>query len=236
MNTTSDVNDSYFIDAAELADSGQRTTPFRTISVVSITNATKTVVLDATQYLTKFKDAPIEPGDLITISGATGGNGLFTVASITNENTLVLEEFPGANGTGGSANFYYKGGAKTIGVNPTGRSNFTGTDLQTVLNQLDAAISAGGVSQYDFLLENEPPSPSNNYSNTKTGNLITSETWKRLDTTNIKVITYTYTGNRVATETRNIYDITGVIIVAQLVITYTYTGNFVTSATRVRVI
>lgn len=230
----SDLQDIDFIDANELAATGQRVSPYRTISVVSITNATKTIVLNTPEGLTLFVDLPVQPGDLITISGATAGNGDFTVDTIVDQTTLTIIESPGANGTGGSANFYYRGGAKEVGVNPTGRSNFTGTDLQTVLNQIDGAISAGGVSLNDFLLENEPPAPSNNYSNTFVGNHVTQEVWKRLDTTNIKTIDYTYVGNRCTVEVRKVYASDGVTINAQLTITYTYVGNKMTSDTRVR--
>lgn len=230
----SDLKDSDILDKEELSAIGTRVTPFRTISVVSITNATKIIVLNASEYLTKYYDAPIESGDLITISGATAGNGDYTVDAIINENTLSILESPGANGTGGSANFYYKSGASNIGVNPTGRTNFTGTNLQTVLNQLDGAISAGGVSLYDFLLENDPPSPNNNYSNTIIGNLVLNESWRRIDTTLLKKIDYTFSGNRCTNEVRKIYAADGTTIVAQLTIVYTYSDNKVISATRTR--
>lgn len=95
-----------------------------------------------------------------------------------------------------------------------------------------------GVAYIEFLLDNEPIAETGAtdaaYSTTYSGNNITNETWKRNDTTNIKTIDYTYTGNRVTTEVRKVYAADGTTIVAQVTWTYTYTGNNLTSATMIR--
>lgn len=108
--------------------------------------------------------------------------------------------------------------------------------LTKTLTQLAAASS--GVPYYEFLLDNEPIEETGAtdaaYSTTYSGNNITNETWKRNDTTNIKTIDYTYTGNKVTTEVRKVYAANGSTIVAQVTWTYTYTGNNLTSATMIR--
>lgn len=94
------------------------------------------------------------------------------------------------------------------------------------------------IRYYEFLLDNEPTAETGAtdaaYSTTYSGNNITNETWKRNDTTNIKTIDYTYTGNRVTTEVRKVFAADGTTIVAEVTWSYTYTGNNLTSATMIR--
>lgn len=80
----------------------------------------------------------------------------------------------------------------------------------------------------DFLLDNEPASLHNTYSNTILSGNVTQEVWVRtVGATNIKVIDYTYTGARVTTEVRRVYALDGTTIIAQSTLTYSYTGSFV---------
>jgi hypothetical protein len=230
-----DLNDIDFFDAPELRADGTLATPYRTITgLVSITAVTSRIVVPATELLTLNRDLPVEVGDRVVISGASGGNGTYKIVAIVDEQRFDVTPAPSANGVGGSAAFYYPAGATKIGIDPTGRSNFTGNTLQDALTQIDVAISASGVSSYDFLLENEPPAPSTTYTTTFTGNFITQERWRRLDTTLIRTIDYTYSSGRVVTEVRKVYAADGTTIDAQLTIAYTYTGNVVSSATRTR--
>lgn len=87
------------------------------------------------------------------------------------------------------------------------------------------------------LLETDPPTPGNTYSNTIVGGKVTQEQWVRtVGGTTIKTIDYTYSPGtpRVITEVRKVYDVNGTLIIAQVTLTYTYTGNQVTGIATVR--
>lgn len=92
-----------------------------------------------------------------------------------------------------------------------------------------------GYTGFDgFLLENDPPTPNTNYSNSYSGSFLSNETWKRVDTSNLKTVDYTFSGGKLTTEIRKVYATNGTTIVAQLTIAYTYTGNKLTSYTSTR--
>ena len=79
----SDIKDTEVTDAVELLSTGALTSAFRTITpLVSITALTKTVVCPVGTLLTKLVDSPVEALDRVVISGATGGNGTYTVDTI----------------------------------------------------------------------------------------------------------------------------------------------------------
>lgn len=86
----------------------------------------------------------------------------------------------------------------------------------------------------DFLLVNEPPEIGTNYIVNRTSNIISSEEWRRVDTTLLKKIEYTRTGGLLTTETRQIFATDGTTIIGQLTISYTRTGGIVTSSAYVR--
>lgn len=100
------------------------------------------------------------------------------------------------------------------------------------------AASSTGPSIDEFLLDNEPVRETGTndatYTPTYSGNLVTLEEWKRDDTTLLKSIAYTYSGNQVTSEVRKVFGIDGSTISAQVTWTYGYTGNRVTSATMTR--
>ena len=233
--TSADLADIAFFDAPELRADGSLVTPYRTIAgLVSVTSGTSTVVVAGTEFLTLNRDEPVEVGDYVVIAGASGGNGTYTVLALVTEQSFTVTPAPGANGTGGSGTFFYPAGATKIGLETAGHTYATSPTVQGSITQLDAAISAGGTSTFDFLLEVEPPAPSTTYANTFSGNTVTQERWRRLDATLIKTIDYTYTGQKVTTEVRKVFAADGTTITAQLTIVYAYTGPTVTSATRTR--
>jgi len=81
----------------------------------------------------------------------------------------------------------------------------------------------------------DPVAPSNNYNATYSGASITQELWRRAsDNSLLKEIDYTYTGSKLTTEIRKVFDSTGITVVAQVTITYTYTGSKLTSYSLVR--
>lgn len=115
-------------------------------------------------------------------------------------------------------------------------NNMTFTDPVAgsyTLTQLSTGGS--GVPYNDFLLDCEPNSQNYSYSISYSGNYVSNETYTRtVGSTTAKTIDYTYTGSKVNTETRRVYNNTGVSVLAQMTITYSYTGNKVTGATYVR--
>ena len=118
-------------------------------------------------------------------------------------------------------------------------NNLTFTDSVTGTKTLaQLATASSGVTYNEFLLDNEPTAVTGatdaSYTVAYSGNQVTSETWKRNDTTNIKTIAYTYTGIKVTSEVRKVYASDGTTIVAQVTWNYTYTGNSLTSATMTR--
>ena len=87
----------------------------------------------------------------------------------------------------------------------------------------------------NLYLENDPPTPGTDYSNTYTGQRVDQEQWKRTsDASLLKQIDYAYTGQKVTTEVRTVYAVNGTTILGQLTITYTYTGQLLTSSAVVR--
>jgi len=87
----------------------------------------------------------------------------------------------------------------------------------------------------NLYLENDPPTPGTDYSNTYTGQRVDQEQWKRTsDASLLKQIDYTYTGQKLTTEVRKVFAANGTTILGQLTITYTYTGQLITSIATVR--
>jgi len=98
--------------------------------------------------------------------------------------------------------------------------------------------SGTGLTYIEFLLDCEPidetGATDSDYTAAYSGNYISLEEWKRNDTTLLKSIDYTYTGNKLSTEVRKVFAADGTTIVAQVTWSYTYTGNKLTSAAMIR--
>lgn len=86
----------------------------------------------------------------------------------------------------------------------------------------------------DFLLDNEPVAYNSTYTVTRTGSLVTKESWFYSGPALTKSIDYTYSNGAVLTEVRKVFAANGVTILGQVTITYAYTNGYVTSATYVR--
>lgn len=97
------------------------------------------------------------------------------------------------------------------------------------------AVTTGVVSTEDFLLANEPNDVGTTYTITRVSGKVTQEKWVRTaDSTNYRVIDYTYIGSKVTTEVRRVYAANGITVIAQMTITYSYTGSNVTGAIATR--
>jgi hypothetical protein len=97
------------------------------------------------------------------------------------------------------------------------------------------AGSGSQASDVDFLLENEPPSPTNLYANTRAGGRVVRETWTNRGTDMlIKSIDYTRVAGKVATEVRKVFGPDGVTVRGQLTVEYSRIGGKVAAATETR--
>jgi hypothetical protein len=140
-----DVDDAEFVDAVELASDGY-TNPYRTVNLVSTTNATGYVVISTPTVLDRLDnvDEPVQVGDVFEILlGAAAG--LYTVQDIIDpDNTFsVLGSIP--NSVGGSGNLYHPSGAYSVGFDPRNTNNVFSTNVQEAIEDLDAAIGDGYV-------------------------------------------------------------------------------------------
>jgi hypothetical protein len=87
----------------------------------------------------------------------------------------------------------------------------------------------------DFLLENEPPSPTNLYANVRVGGRVVRETWTNRGTDMlIKSIDYTRVAGKVATEVRKVFGPDGVTVRGQITIEYSRIGGKIAAATDTR--
>ena len=221
-----DVIDADFVDSAELASDG--TSVYLTTTVTSTTHGTSTVVVGYAsdgEGILYSKDHPVAPGDIVTLSGTSGADGTYHVATIPTDTSFTTVE-PIATSTGGSVSFIYPAGATNVGFDRL---------EQAVTNSNITQQALTDISNHE-LLDSEPVSFGTSYSVTRVNRRVTQEKWvSTIGTLNIKTIDYSYTNGKVSQEVRKVYDKpTGLTVVAQATITYTYTGNLVTSETIVR--
>jgi hypothetical protein len=223
-----DIIDGDFIDAVELKSDG--TVTYLTVTVVSTTSGTQTVVVNIAsdgEGILFGRDHEVVPGDIVVLSGTSGGagDGTYTVATVPTNTSLTVTGAIGTS-TGGNATFYYTSGSTNVGFGQT-KQNITSSNI------LQQALT--DISNHD-LLDNEPVGTGVTYSNTRSGSLITQELW--INTGNsraIREVDYTYTGSKVTTEVRKVFSAAdGTTVIAQVTLTYSYTGSSVTGTTIVR--
>lgn len=222
-----DILDADIVDSDELGSDG--TLVYLTTTVVSTTSGTKVVVInlpaDGEGIRTGF-DHLVEALDKATLTGTSGGlgNGTFTVATVISDTSFSVVEAIGTS-TGGSVSFKYDAGAKRVGVSPTTLAATTATNVQTVIQDID----------HGLLLDTEPVAATNTYAATRTGGVVTQESWTNTATSAlIKTIVYTRTGGVVTQELRTVYASDGTTVVAQETVGYSRTGGVVTGATYTR--
>lgn len=130
-----DVRDSDFVDAEELASDGS--TSYKTSPVTDVVSGTITINPSADYLGLLFGDDPIEGGDVFVLSGATAGNGSYTVDTIVDNTQFTVVEAI-VDSTGGTADFRHPAGALKVGVDPTSLSFTTQTNVQGALEDLTA--------------------------------------------------------------------------------------------------
>jgi hypothetical protein len=138
----SDVYDSEFVDAVELASDGYTasSTPYRTVTLVSTTAATKRVVITSAGVLDRLDnvDEPLQVGDIVVIAGNAAA-GTYTCASIVDATTFTVVEAI-ANSAGGTADFYHPAGALKVGIDNTNISFTTSDNVQGALEDVASGV------------------------------------------------------------------------------------------------
>ena len=132
-----DLRDAGFVDAAELGSDG--TAQYADGGIVAVASG---VIEVSGLYLLDPTTAP-EADDVVVIAGNTAADGEYTVDSVVDNTHLTVNESI-VDGTGGTAVFRHPPGAGRVGVDPTNMGQTIKNWLQGVLEDLDAAIGAGG--------------------------------------------------------------------------------------------
>jgi len=230
--TREDLDDVGFVDAVELAATGGASSAYKSaVTAVSTTSGTKRVVISGFDVSIE-RDTPVQAGDKVVLAGNAAA-GTYTINTIINATTFDVVEAI-VTSTGGTVEFRYPAGAKKVGVDTTGFSSSGATTLQSLLTDLDSSISPG--TNTDFLLDNEPPRPTTNYAITRSGNVVTKEEWKRIDTTLLKSIDYTRASGVITQEDRKVFATDGTTLLGHLRVIYTFGGGQVISAEYTRVV
>jgi hypothetical protein len=224
-----DVRDDDFVDAVELASDG--TASYKTAPVTSVVSGTITVNPSADYLGLVFGDDPIEVGDIFVLTGATAGNGTYTVAAVTDNTQFTVVEAI-VDSTGGSADFRHPAGALKVGVDPTSLSFTTESNLQAALEDLGAGsgITPGQHRNIDQLVHDIAEDAYTEI--TKVGGVTTNVTiWTdNGKTIKIRESQITRTAGKVSQTVDIQYDAAGAVIVGEtLTKTYNRTGGQVTS-------
>lgn len=122
-----------------------------------------------------------------------------------------------------------------VGLERDASGNLTLKDGFAGTVTLSSLIGGSGVSNYDFLLDNEPDAVGTDYAITRSLGKVSQESWTNTSTSAlIKTIDYTRTLGLVTTEVRKVYDSLGTTVVAQLTVVYTRSLGHMASAVYTR--
>jgi hypothetical protein len=135
-----DIRHEDIVDAVEAASDGVTSIIFTGATVVSTTNVTKTVVLSGID-LQRDPDI-VEPGDIVVLSGNAAA-GTYTIDQRIDDTSFTVNETI-ADSTGGLCEARNPSGAARIGVDATGLTYITKTNLQEVIEEIDPQLAGGG--------------------------------------------------------------------------------------------
>lgn len=242
--TKEDLRDVDIVDAVELASDG--TTTYTTgATVVSTTAATKRVVLSGIDLVHDL-DERAESGDLITLSGTTGGaDGTYTIDTVVDSVTVDVVEAV-ADSTGGTADFIHPPGAGKVGCDPTTISGVTATNVQEALEELSTGTTFTPtqhktIRQLIHFIETNSPGdgfgagPYQSEVLPTADPFPTSETWYETSSKTNKICRWegTYNANKtLATETWIVYQSDGTSKAAEATDTISHSGIFETGRSR----
>lgn len=139
---TNDIDDEAIVSERELSSSGSSS--YRSDPVTNVSGGTVTMNPLNGIPVEGFDD-PIQAGDVFVLTGASVGNGTYTIDTVTGPFTFTVAE-PIPDSTGGTGEFRFKPGARMVGVDPTNLGNSGESNLQGVLEDLDSAITGGGLT------------------------------------------------------------------------------------------
>lgn len=146
--SASDIRDEELVDQAELRANGSASSAYRSgVTVSSTTAATKRVVVtgyDPEGLAVGSRDTPAEVGDLLVLSGTTGGaDGTYTIAAVFSGEVQVAEDVP--DSTGGTAEFRNPPGASKVGIDTAAHPNSSAETLQEFVDEVATSLAAPGV-------------------------------------------------------------------------------------------
>ena len=242
--TKEDIEDVEIVDAEELSADGS--TNYTTgATVVSTTSSTKKVVFSSIDLIYD-KDERAEVNDILILTGTSGGgaaDGTYTIASVDDQTSVTVVETI-ADSTGGTADFRHPAGATKVGVDPTNITASTQNDLQGVLEDLDGAIGAGGITEAQHkalraLIHFIDNGPADGFTSgayrEMTGTVFpTAVIWWESSSKLKKIVekTITWTGINPTTIVWKMYDTDGSTVLATVSDAISYSGVFETNRTR----
>lgn len=152
--TKADFKDVDILDSYELRSDGRVITPasvYLTTTGITTDSGTKQVVSSLGpdgEGLLNSADHPVEVNDILVITGTSGGlgDGTFTVATIVDDVTVIVNEAIGTS-TGGTLQWVYPPGGSRVGFNPVGQSVTVATTLQAALTDVANAVIGGGITE-----------------------------------------------------------------------------------------
>jgi hypothetical protein len=224
-----DIADLDLIDAVELGSDG--TVSFKTVPGTDVVTGTvSTNPANDFQGL-QFGDEKIEVGDKAVLSGASAGDGIYTVATIVDNTDFTVVEAI-VDSTGGSWEFRHAAGALSVGVDPTGLTFTSATNVQEALEDLGtgSGITPGQHRDLDQLVHEI--AEDNHTEVIRTAGKVTQVVvWTdNGKTTKIRETQITRTAGKVTQVVEIQYDGAGVVIVGETkTTTITRTAGKVTS-------
>lgn len=234
--TKEDLDDIDIVDAEELGSDGNAII-FSGKAIVSTDSGTKNVALSPGVDLKRSPER-LQQNDKVVISGTIGGaDGNYTVDQVIDNLTFRVNESI-ASSSGGVCTTKHPEGASKVGFNSTGLSQTTASNVQEAIEDLDAAIAGGGLTEaaHELLdtlaheiVEGSYDEPI--YSGNRVDAYVIWETAAKLK--KIREELYTYTGNQVIQIVKKQYDASGAEITAKrLTEALSYTGNKLDNVTR----
>ena len=201
------------------------------LSLNSTAASTRNIYSPAARFITW----QLETGDIVSVSGSTAADGLYTVESVTDQQNFIVEESI-LDSTGGTVSIYHPAGSTRIGVDSSTLDYSDGETLQEVLEDLNtvsgiAGLSVSGHSELDQLVHNiaEDSYEEVSYNGIwpTTAIIYTNEN----KTTKIREEQYTWSGIKLTNLITIQYDSNGTEV-ERVEETYTYSGIKVVSIDR----
>ena len=211
------LNDEELVGTEELLADGT-VDIFTGATVVSTTTGTKVVVLSGVDLFREPEQ--LEEFDKVTLSGTSPDvDGDYTVDEVLTLTSFSVKESIGTS-TGGTCTAKYPSGARKVGFDPTGLTNVTETNVQEAIEELDSAVSGGGLMvgshrTVDQLVHGIAETSWEEY--VYTGNKVTSIiVWTdNSKTKKIREEIFTYTGRQVTKIETKQYDGSGNLVTGE---------------------